>query len=111
MIDGCLAWQKEGLKPLAAVRDATIEYLDAQDAIGQWINERCKASPRGFASNAELFRSWSDWATKAGEIVGSQRDLTEALEGKGYARNRASGSGTRGFRGLYVVPQPTGPGW
>jgi putative DNA primase/helicase len=31
MIDGCLAWQKQGLAPPEAVTAATAAYLEAQD--------------------------------------------------------------------------------
>src|SRR5215217_4308824 len=31
MIEGCLAWQKEGLKPPQSVREASEDYLSAED--------------------------------------------------------------------------------
>jgi putative DNA primase/helicase len=102
MIDGCLEWQRVGLQPPAAVLDATEDYLDGEDSIAQWLSECCRVSIQSFASNEQLFRSWSDWATRTGEAVGTQRRLLSALEGKGYCRARAQG-GTRGFSGLYVV--------
>ena len=34
-IEGCLAWQREGLNPPLLVREATADYLAAEDAIGQ----------------------------------------------------------------------------
>src|SRR6266852_8328892 len=40
-IDGCLAWQREGLNPPAVVRDATDDYLESEDAIGRWLEDRC----------------------------------------------------------------------
>ena len=44
-IQGCLEWQREGLKPPAVVRDATAEYLDAEDAVARWIEECCVIEP------------------------------------------------------------------
>ena len=35
-IQGCLDWQREGLKPPAIVREATATYLDSEDDIGRW---------------------------------------------------------------------------
>jgi putative DNA primase/helicase len=106
MIQGCLTWQREGLRPPAIVRDATAEYLDAQDAIQQWIDECCKVTQQGFATHAELFRSWTDWANKAGETVGSQRRLIDAVEARGFTKARdGTAKNSRGFKGLYVIPK------
>jgi putative DNA primase/helicase len=107
MIQGCLLWQRDGLNPPAVVRDATAEYLDTQDATQQWLDDRCKISPMGFATHAELFRSWGDWATKAGETIGSQRRLIDAVEARGFTKARdGTTKNSRGFRGLYVIPRP-----
>jgi hypothetical protein len=46
MIEGCLEWQRMGLTPPAAVTKATTEYLEAQDALSAWIDERCARDPR-----------------------------------------------------------------
>jgi putative DNA primase/helicase len=93
------------------VRDATAEYLDAQDATQQWLDERCKVTMRGFATHAELFKSWADWATKAGETIGSQRRLIDAVEARGFTKARdGTAKNARGFRGLDVLPmQPKVP--
>ncbi len=38
--------QREGLKPPQAVLDATAAYLEAEDAIAAWIDERCERDRR-----------------------------------------------------------------
>ena len=43
MVEGCLAWQREGLNPPAAVRDATAAYLENEDLFGQWLAEASDA--------------------------------------------------------------------
>jgi len=40
-VEGCLAWQREGLNPPKPVLDATDEYFEAEDALGRWLEERC----------------------------------------------------------------------
>lgn len=108
MLDGCREWQAHGLTPPAIVREATDQYLDTQDAIGQWLEEDIKESPMGFASATELFRSWSVWATSRGERIGSQRGLLDEIETRGHQRERTKHS--RGFRGLYIIPKAPNPG-
>jgi putative DNA primase/helicase len=75
LIEGCLEWQAEGLRPPSAVLDATAAYLEAEDAIGAWIDERCDRGAGDWTSLSALYASWSDWADKAGEVAGSQKGL------------------------------------
>jgi phage/plasmid-associated DNA primase len=39
-IQDCLIWQAHGLQPLKAVREATDAYLQAEDAMAAWIDEK-----------------------------------------------------------------------
>ena len=41
-IAGCLEWQEHGLAPPEAVTAATGSYLEAEDAIAAWMDERCQ---------------------------------------------------------------------
>lgn len=42
MIDGCLEWQKEGLKTPKTIKDSTCDYQADTDIIGQWIEQNCE---------------------------------------------------------------------
>ena len=104
MVQGCLEWQRIGLNPPAAVRAATAAYLDAQDAIGAWLEECCEIDPNSFEKRGALYASWAEWATAAGEPVGASRSFYEKLEGRGYGQTIYSGQ--RRFVGLRLKPQP-----
>ena len=99
MLEGCLAWQREGLRPPAAVADATESYLGAEDSIGTWIAECCTAADTVATASSILFASWKAWSEAAGEYVGSQKRLAQALEARGFAPTRLHG-GIRAFKGL-----------
>lgn len=101
MIDGCIEWQRSGLKPPQAVVDATAAYLEAEDAIAAWIDDRCERDPKAWASRAELFSSWTAWATTAGEYAGSMKTFIEKLETRGFHQHRDRRG--RGFYGLRVL--------
>jgi phage/plasmid-associated DNA primase len=60
--DGCLKWQRIGLCPPKAVIDATNEYLQTEDSIGTWIEERCECKTSFEDTSAKLFASWKSWA-------------------------------------------------
>ena len=97
-IEGCLEWQRIGLRPPAAVVDATAEYLEAEDALAAWITE-CTARTTEKTSAAVLFASWKSWAEAASEPPGSQKRFSQALAARGYAAERLSG-GRAGFQGI-----------
>ena len=80
LIDGCLEWQAQGLRPPKAVLEATAAYLSAEDAIAAWIDDKCEVDAKSWTSSSELFASWSAWADAAGEQTGSQKRLTQTLE-------------------------------
>jgi putative DNA primase/helicase len=98
LIDGCLEWQRHGLTPPAAVKEATSEYFIAEDAIALWIEECIEHRPGAFALCSALYKSWKDWIGERGEEAGTQRHLTDALQGKRFKLIRRKNG--RGFEGI-----------
>lgn len=104
VIEGCLAWQRDGLSPPTVVREATDAYLAAEDAIGQWIEDCCVRDP-GYAEEATLlFSCWKTWADHAGEFAASQKRFSQALEDQGFIRDHHSSTRRAIFRGLALKP-------
>jgi putative DNA primase/helicase len=105
-IEGCLEWQERGLAPPAVVQAATEAYLQAEDALGAWIEESGERDPDAWESSAVLFRSWKAWADRAGEHAGTLKKFSQRLEDRGDAmdvRKARDGQGRRGFYGLRVT--------
>ena len=98
-VAGCLAWQRDGLKPPACVVSATEEYFEAEDALGRWLDERCVREPNAKSLTAELFTDWKQWAESAGEFIGAQRRFSDLLITRGIEKWRNS-MGVRGFKGI-----------
>lgn len=103
-IQGCLDWQKAGLRPPQAVLDATATYLEAEDAFAAWIDECCEIDPDGWENSAALYGSWRAWAERAGEFVGSAKRFGQALETRGFQANRTRTA--RGYSGLRLQTHP-----
>ena len=61
LIEGCIAWQREGLEPPKAVTEATDSYFTAQDTIGRWKEDCCVADAQGWEGTTPLFQSWKVW--------------------------------------------------
>jgi putative DNA primase/helicase len=112
MIDGCLAWQREGLGRPKAVLDATEDYFAEQDVVGQWIEDRCEVDPLvGDTSNA-LFRSWRDYAIGRAEDPRTAKWFATVLERRGFRRTKDCDLFRgRGFRGIKANPEPAQRHW
>ena len=94
MIAGCMEWQRIGLAPPKAVTDATTEYFEAEDALGQWLQECCQTGSNDRATSREMFESWSQWTGRTGEYTGTQKRFSQNLIARGFKPtrdNRAAG--------------------
>jgi P4 family phage/plasmid primase-like protien len=94
IIEGCIAWQQEGLKPPRAVLAATESYFMDEDAPGRWLSERCDPAPKAHGAR-ELYSDWCAWCSENGEEPGSFRTFTSTLRGRGIAEGRTATA--RGF--------------
>lgn len=103
MIEGCLAWQKGGLKPPAMVRAATDEYFSDEDAIGRWLAECTERDDASNATTASLYESWREWANANGEYPGSLKRLSAALVTRKVPRWRERSTRRMGFSGLRIL--------
>lgn len=97
-IEGCLAWQREGLNAPAIVIEATNDYLDAEDGLARWLEERTEKKSGAWVSASHLFIDWKAWAESNDEIAGSQKRFSENLAARGYRPNRKNTG--RGFEGI-----------
>jgi putative DNA primase/helicase len=100
-IEGCLQWQKLGLKPPQAVQQATAQYFEAEDSLTLWLEECSEKTPDGWESSAALFNSWKEWATSRNEAVGTGKTLAQSLEAKGFEKQRKNKA--RGFAGIRLL--------
>lgn len=106
IVEGCLEWQRIGLAPPDAVRDATDAYFDAQDAMGAWLEEKCDRDADAWESLANLFGSWKAWGNVSGESPMARTDFSDELERRGFAKRKRN-TGT-GFLGIRLVPSVAG---
>ena len=103
MIQGCLEWQKVGLAPPNAVKEATDKYLDSEDKIKRWIEECCKVGPDYWTENRLLYPCYREWCEASGETVGPEKKFRDILETKGFSRVARK---ERGFAGLTIYIDP-----
>lgn len=86
-IEGCLEWQIFGLQPPEIVRQATAEYLEAEDAFSAWADECCEKNAT-WGSKKSLYASWKAWAERMGEHPGASKRFGQIVEAHGYQPHR-----------------------
>lgn len=98
MIEGCLEWQRDGLNPPEAVRNATDQYMADEDSFGRWLDDCCVTKRGCWTPASALFQSWQQWCEKYSEHAGSQKRFSQNLESRGFVGERTSAA--RGFTGI-----------
>jgi putative DNA primase/helicase len=106
MIEGCRAWQTEGLNAPRTVTDATASYLAAEDILAQWIADCCERKLTNWTSATALFENYRRWCEQNQERPCSQKRFSEGLESKGFEPKRMTRA--RGFLGLALMTDVTG---
>jgi len=106
-VRGAQAYQKDGLRPPGAVREACDDYKSDMDLLAEWLDECCELGPSNVESNARLWASWEAFAKARGELryIPTSKALTRRLDGRFEPLKNvpeADGRRGRGRRGIRV---------
>lgn len=88
-VQGCLEWQRAGLRPPERVLAATDEYLEQQDTLGAWIEECCDMG--GQARSSSLYANYKGWAERSGEFCLPLKRWVGAMESRGLVSRKSAG--------------------
>lgn len=100
MIDGCLAWQRDGLPTPSAVVSATQEYRADSDLLEQFIDAKCIVGPTESCRAGELFARYREWADAEG--LGPRERLNQRRFGSKIKERFDSVANNKGIRYLGV---------
>lgn len=93
-IDGCLAWQREGLARSERVASATTDYLENEDTIGTWIAECCTLDATARCRRGWLYQSYAQWCAAAGEFCIPLKRWIPQIEARGLVSRKINGNAT-----------------
>ncbi|MDP9475869.1 MAG: phage/plasmid primase, P4 family [Actinomycetota bacterium] len=108
-VEGCLEWQREGLKPPAAVRAATDEYRREMDTLAVFISERCVEGPNLSVQAKPLYEAYTGWCEENGERYETSKQFYQQLTERGYEKQK-DGSGRVRYYGLTLRHEDDDPG-
>lgn len=104
MIDGAKLFYKAGMKVKKpkVVRAATENYINSEDRVGQFLEERCDDSnPNATVPSSAIFAEFKDWCNENNMYIGRQNEFSKSLEARGFEKRRTSKGFA--FRGLKIV--------
>lgn len=79
-VEGCLLWQREGLKQPRAVLDMTREYRREMDVISGFLDDRCEVGEGFSAKSSELYAAYSAWCEENTEYKMSNTKFSVEME-------------------------------
>lgn len=96
MVQGCQRWQREGLGIPQEIEEATNNYRDEMDTMGNFLNEYCLFHPEAKAYGVELYRQFQYWCSETGEYEITKTKFNRKLEERGHKKGRDG-------RGIYFI--------
>jgi putative DNA primase/helicase len=90
-VEGCLAWQKDGLQIPEGVRAATKAYRRAEDIVGRFLEDCCCFGRTIKTTAKELEATVATWCKSQGfQYVLSRQAVADRLNEKGCETKRAA---------------------
>jgi len=99
-LDGCQAWQREGLRPPPEVRAATEQYREEEDDLGEFLAECTVAEADATIDAAAVYQLYQGWALGRG--LTDKEKMTQTMFGRrlGERFTREKSGGHWCYRGL-----------
>jgi len=106
-IEGAQLWHSDKLGLCRAVEAASLEYREAEDVVGQFLEDCCLVDPAGAYSTtkAEFRRAFELWCIENGLPVLSTKTVADRLAKEGIRELKSNA--TRSWRGVRLVANTT----
>jgi putative DNA primase/helicase len=88
-IEGCLAWQRDGLQTPEPVQTATANYRADMDRLGQWIEERCILTPTARVQAKFAYKDYREWTAARGEGELTMTSFGNRLTDRGIQKQKS----------------------
>jgi putative DNA primase/helicase len=103
VVQGCLAWRKEGLGAPTAVAAATDAYRKSEDVVARFLEDMCKLEPSGRTTTKALTDAAAQWANANDERL-ARKTITDRLKLiRGVSERRTNKS--RGWQGIRLLTE------
>ncbi|MCL2846061.1 MAG: phage/plasmid primase, P4 family [Firmicutes bacterium] len=83
-LDGLRMFREEGLVPPQCVLDATADYREKSDKVGNFWDDRMEESPKSVIKIADVYEAYQRWCTTNGFKAENKGNFYEMLKNKDY---------------------------
>lgn len=88
LVEGCMEWQRDGLKAPAAVVTATNIYREEQDSIAEFLTTTTEPKRGARTGATVLYKAYVRWAEDNGETPVGQKRFGESMTSRGHQRRK-----------------------
>jgi putative DNA primase/helicase len=89
-VEGCMKWQREGIKDPKAVKEATDGYREDMDILGPFIEENCTVHPAAKVEAKSLYENYTKWCNQNSEMELKNRSFYRQMEVRGYKKEKGA---------------------
>jgi P4 family phage/plasmid primase-like protien len=101
-VEGCKIWLKEELSVPDAVQNATNEYREDMDIIGNFIEECCVMSRNESVTCNQLYEAYKEWTKQAGHLPCSKNKFGRKISERGQFERIRKTHGENAYKGLNI---------
>ena len=101
VVRGCVAWQREGLRPPDEVTRATAEYRAEMDVMSAFLDECCEQRANAWTYARDLYKAYEWWCMETGERAESQKRFGGRMK-ELYPSRRGGTRGAALYDGLLL---------
>lgn len=107
LVQGCLAWQRDGIKMPPEVEAATQSYRHSSNTFLRFVEEMCYRETQTWTPTSRIREAYRSYCSQIGEIRPlSDSAMASALKGMGYVHHpRSYGRGWLGI-GIHAAIAP-----
>jgi putative DNA primase/helicase len=103
MVEGCLAWQRDGLKVPPRVAMATDDYRTNEDHLGRFLADCTVTGENTCVSTKALREAYETWCEENGETAWSAQAIGRELTSRGFDSTRLGEARTRSWLGIGLL--------
>lgn len=89
-VEGCLAWQRDGLGVPGEVQTATCKYREEMDVLAAFISECCVVKSFAKVAAKNLYKAYVEWCEETGEHPLAQRNFGIRLAERGFTSQKGT---------------------
>ena len=105
LVQGCIAWNRDGLQIPESCRAITNDFRQESDELADFIGETMTKDAELYCLKGEVYTAYKRWAEQGGLRPMTKRQLSTALQERGFESGRTSANRDHSWIG-WTINQP-----